>query len=82
MPKINPEDCSHSHADKEFIFAQRTGEYRCDACGESWMSRASMERDQIAYTQRQASKTSIKAIHTIPESAHGKNDEITSPKQL
>lgn len=52
MPFINSEECSHSGAHEEVMGGQRTGEYVCDRCGESWMSRQALERAQDDYESR------------------------------
>jgi uncharacterized Zn finger protein (UPF0148 family) len=31
--------CSHTSLSKEIIFGQKTGEYVCDSCGESFMTK-------------------------------------------
>lgn len=58
------DDCSHAGAHKEFISGQRTGEYVCEACGNSWTSEASLENAQDQYRR----KKQLEEIAKLPAS--------------
>lgn len=59
---ISEDDCSHSGAHKEVINGQRTGEYVCDSCGASWMSRGALDDAQEEYRQRQRENAAFKRL--------------------
>lgn len=53
MTSQSPSDCSHLGAHKEVINGQRTGEYKCESCGDTFLDRESLEAAQEAYRNRQ-----------------------------
>ena len=74
MPRLDPENCDHSSAHKEMISGQKTGEYVCDGCGESWMSSEGVRAAQAAYETRVAQGKTPSQTLRVP--ARGKEYEV------
>jgi len=76
MRDLDPDNCSHSNAHKEVISGQRTGEYVCDACGQSWTSSASLDAAQEAYEKKHAQQKTTLATRTHPVCANGVDFQV------
>jgi hypothetical protein len=76
VPRLNAEDCDHSGAHKEVISGQRTGEYVCDSCGESWASAASLASAQEAFRRKKAQEVTPRQTRVVPFTSADKAYEI------